>query len=379
MSMWVPGRFVACVLSVVLAVSEGAHARTPSSSGDPAAGLRAALRAKDIAGVLALLRDPLQHRGIWFADEVCAKQFGAPGRVSGADLVVFARCLVQLELQATSRQIDVPDHAMLTYEPGIELEVAFDHGRVSELGFLYDAEWHHDRPMLTVQAFEALRRTGSPDIDAAVDQDLGPLEKLQVVPMRVWVMVCVDGMGRIDDVVMVKRHAPYQHAEAVSRVFGKAVGATWAFRPFEPRGRVTPACSLMLLSYPAASGSPAERLPAPDVETGPRPPLAPDPLAGLRISSKSSIYPEDITIAQMQHLVTSSVTSSFQLCLDANGAVTGVVMLESSGFPRYDAKVQREMRGWRFEPYRVRGRPVATCAPFANLYDPPLRVQSSSY
>lgn len=377
MCMWAPGRFVACVLGVVLAVSGSAQARSPASSGDPAAGLRAALRAKDTAGVLALLRDPLQHHGVWFADEVCAKQFGGPGRVSGADLVVFARCLVHLELQATSRRIDVPDHAMLAYEPGIELEVAFDHGRVSELGSGYDAKWHHDRPMLTVQAFEALRRTGSPDIDAAMNRAVGPLEELRVVPMRVWMMACIDGTGRIDGVATVKRDAPYQHAGAVSRVFGDAV-ARWTFRPFELRGRATPVCSLMLLSYPAASGSPAERLPGPEVETGPRPPLAPDRLAGLRISGKSGIYPEDITVAQMQRLVAGSITSSFQLCLDASGAVTGVVMLESSGFPRYDARVQREMQGWRFEPYRVRGRPVATCAPFANLYDPPLAVHSSS-
>jgi TonB family protein len=235
--------------------------------------------------------------------------------------------------------------------------------------------------MLTVQAFEAVRRPGSPDIDAAVSQRLGwELEKLQVVPMRAWVMVCIDGTGALAAVAPVKRYAPYEHAVAVSNAFVDVVGHTWTFRPVELNGRVTPACSLVLLSYPVTSGLPVPPLPAPPlpgpgVETPPAE-LLPDALAGIRISSERSIPPDDVTITQMRRMGSGPVTSSFQLCLNARGAVTGIVMLESSGFPRYDAKVQREMQQWRFKPYRFRGRPAAICAPFAFRYDPPPERQS---
>lgn len=380
MSMWVPGRFVACVLGVVLVVSGSAHARTPSTSGDPAAMLRAALRAKDVTGVVKLLHDPVHHRGIWFADEACANQFGAPRRISGADLVAFAQCLVQLELQETSRRIDARDYAMLTYEPGIELDVAFEHGLVTELGFAYDAAWRHG-PLLTVQAFEALRRPGSPNIDAAVSERLGwRLGELPVVPMRAWAMVCIDGTGALTAAMPVKRYAPYEHAVAVSNALADAVGRTWKFRPFELYGKATPACALMVLSSPTASGSPVEPLPAPPlpapgVETPP-PELPPEALAGLRTSGESVIQPDDVTSTQMRRAGSGLVTSSFRLCLDASGAVARIVMLESSGFPRYDDKVQRQMHQWRFEPYRVRGKPVATCASFVFRYDPPPERQS---
>jgi len=160
-------------VTLALAVPGAAHARKVYRTRSPpavdvGAELGAAIRAKDAAGVAKLLSDPLSNYGVWFADPACAKQFGAPGVVVGPELAAFARCLVQLKLQAATRQPDSSDNGILTYEPGIELELAHADGRVRWIGFQYQTELDRGRPTLTVQALEALRKEGSPNVDAVV-------------------------------------------------------------------------------------------------------------------------------------------------------------------------------------------------------------------
>ncbi len=115
------------VVSLVIAGAGAASARQayrppppPPPTVDVSAEPGAAIRARSAPRVAKLLADPLRNYGIWFADPACAKQFGAPGVVTGADLQAFARCLAQLKLQATTRQPGASDNGILTYEPGIE-------------------------------------------------------------------------------------------------------------------------------------------------------------------------------------------------------------------------------------------------------------------
>ena len=253
-------------LSLVLAASGAADARRiyrppPPPVVDVGAELGAAIRAKDTAGVAKLLSDPLSNYGVWFADAACAKQFGAPGVVVGPELLAFARCLVQLKLQATTRQPGSTDNGILTYEPGIELELAHADGRVRWIGFQYQTEPDRGRPTLTVQAFEALRKEGSANLDATVRDRLEPvLERARTSSVSAWVKVCLDDKGAVDRVATRQSSAPAGFASSVTNVFEAAVRA-WKFRPFEQRGKPMAVCSMTLLTYPMARAPLVEMLP----------------------------------------------------------------------------------------------------------------------
>ena len=61
---------------------------------DPIRGkLRDALGRKDVAGVVAVMADPIDTRGLWFADPAC-RQFNAPGRVAGDDRKKLVACVM---------------------------------------------------------------------------------------------------------------------------------------------------------------------------------------------------------------------------------------------------------------------------------------------
>jgi TonB family protein len=51
-----------------------------------------------------------------------------------------------------------------------------------------------------------------------------------------------------------------------------------------------------------------------------------------------------------------------RFCVDANGRVDAVSIVESSGDPEVDRVLAATVRGWRFAPMRVDGRPRKTCS-----------------
>lgn len=83
-----------------------------------------------------------------------------------------------------------------------------------------------------------------------------------------------------------------------------------------------------------------------------------------RVAGSIAVVPDDADQAAMN--VSSRqrdkrVRSTFQVCIDPHGAVTGATMMESTGYPRYDARIARALAGWRYTPVEVDGRAITVC------------------
>ncbi len=391
--------------------------RPPPPPVDVGAELGAAIRARSAPRVAKLLAGSVKNYGIWFADAACAKQFGAPGVVTGPDLQAFARCLAQLKLLATTRQPGATDNAILTYDPGVELELFHTGGRVQWIGFQYQTAADRGRPTLTVQAFEALRKAGKSNLDDLVSTRLDPvLERAKVDSVSAWIKLCLDDEGALDHVLVRNTDAPPGQGGKVSTAFEVAIQRHWRFRPFASRGKAMAVCTMALLTYPASRAPLVETLPpalqpsfslGPDAKAGddeegeeggvegdvdgevggvvggvvggppppPPPPPGPTPqvipptlLEGSRISGNKNIVPDAATKAAITRSGKDKLVGSYKLCVSEQGTVTAVVMLKSTGFADYDTKIVREMNQWAYKPYVVNGKAVPVCTAVTFIY-----------
>lgn len=323
----------------------------------------AAVRARDAGAVQQLLAEVVMHDPLWFPDAACAKQFGTKGTIEKGKVRALARCLAKLRPIATTRRSALSTGAILTFDPGIEIEVVFKEERIQWLG----------APRLTAQALEALRTGGSTQLDAALEG------KLATAPASAWIEVCLDKTG-----AATKRVVDVTPGGATSDIFVAAV-ADWSFKPFR-----APICALSLVSYPASSGPATETLPP---SSPPVPNVAvadvlseltfdditfvgvtqqnvpPTLLERNRVAGVAKIEPDAPTkaaIAKSKAVVTASV----KLCIDTNGAPTTLLLLKSSGYPAYDRKLTTEMRGWRYKPYLVNGVATDVCTAVTFIHRP---------
>ena len=62
------------------------------------------------------------------------------------------------------------------------------------------------------------------------------------------------------------------------------------------------------------------------------------------------------------------LAGAFKLGLTDNGGIASVHQLKSTGFSAYDAKIQREMRTWRYRPFVVNGKAVPVCTSVTFIY-----------
>jgi hypothetical protein len=382
----------------------------PAPAVDVGAELGAAIRGKNAARVTKLLGDSVQNYGIWFADAACAKQFGTPGVVTSKDVPAFARCLTQLKLLAQTRQPGSADSALLTYDPGIELEVSHSGGRVRWIGFQYQTAGDRGRPTLTAQAFEALRKAGKTNLDDTVSARLDPvLERGKVASVSSWVKICIDDQGTVDHVNVRQSDAPSGEASKVSSAFEFAL-RSWRFKPFELRKKAIPVCSMALLTYPASRAPLVETLPPAlqptfsltkgaaadgdddDEEEGddeegveggvaggtPSGPPAGSPqsipptmLESNRLTGNKNIQPDAATQAAIAKSGKDTVVGSHKLCIDDQGAVSAVNLLKSTGFSDYDTKLAREMKKWTYKPYTINGKAAPVCTAVTFIYTLP--------
>ena len=363
-------------LLALAALALPAHAEVVVLSEAPAAeaergiaDLVTAIKAHDARAIEKLLAPSMANAGVWFPDAACTKQFQAPGTLGAKELKQLAKCLARLTPQMSTRRSSARDGAVLTYAPGFEVELAFRAGRVRWIGTSQQAARGAIVPMLTAQAFEALRTGGSTLID---DKLRGALPA--TTPTSVWIETCLDVRG------VVSRAA---YHGAASTTIGEAfLAATkdWTFKPFEHAGRTMAVCSLSLVTYPAAQAPTTETLPpsaalpyakAPEnlemasttVPEGPPPKTVPvSRLEKLRLAGSAYIDPDPETRADMVAAGKLSVTARIRYCIDTSGDVSKITMVKRSGFKAYDHKLVLAIGRWRFRPYMVNNVVVDICA-----------------
>jgi periplasmic protein TonB len=110
--------------------------------------------------------------------------------------------------------------------------------------------------------------------------------------------------------------------------------------------------------------------PPPPPPPPPAPPavVAPTALEQMRVAGEKLIVPDDVTKTEISRSGKSKLVTTYKICINVNGDVSQVNMLKSSGFPSYDSKIQREMRGWKYRPFSVDGQAKPVCTSVTFIY-----------
>jgi len=88
-----------------------------------------------------------------------------------------------------------------------------------------------------------------------------------------------------------------------------------------------------------------------------------------RIAGERSIAPDQVTMGAIGRSGSDSLVSSYKVCVTAQGTVSAVTQLKSSGFPGYDEKIQSTIRrDWRYRPFVRNGKATAVCTAFRFVY-----------
>jgi hypothetical protein len=316
-------------------------------------------RATTAAELRPMLQAPLGYGGLWFSDPACT-EFAGAGTIEAARLDAFAGCLASLHLQPSDRKDPLPDVVVLQYAPGFEVEAQLDDsGKLRWIGYANRHDVHDALPSVTPEALEGLRIAGQrlPALDAAAR---GRLAAEQAQTHRdfsvAWMKVCIDADGNVTGA-----HAREVTSPIAADVFGAAVQA-WKFRPFTVAGHAIPVCSTVLLTESSTMlhDEYVQWLPYP----------IPAELADLvvwsgvlnRTAGATDITPDEQDRRELAHRGEHQVVVSYDYCIDATGAVSGVHALRSSGLARYDAQIGDAITKWRFDPFVIDGKALPVCA-----------------
>ncbi|MDX2091658.1 MAG: hypothetical protein SFX73_27605 [Kofleriaceae bacterium] len=346
-----------------------------------AAELAADIRARNVPAITKRLAAPFTAGPLWFPDAACTRRFGAGGLVTTKDAPELARCLAKLDLQLSTRTSSLRDGAVLTAKPGFEIEIAFltaTSSQVRWLGSPVHEPTDVARPMLTAQAFEALRTHGTTQLDAVVGTDLDS-ERGSLRSVSAWVRVCLDTAGKHTATLVSSSSA------RTGEVFLRAIG-DWQFQPFKFRATPVEACALTLLTYPSANAAASEVLPSSltvpsppvaqetldfdevDLWGAPPPPPPPPPsassitartLESLRRRGSSLIKPSG---SALREIGTRKTSATAKVCIDRAGTVSSVTLLRRSTSRAWDQQIENTSRSWIFRPYTVNGSAQAACA-----------------
>jgi TonB family protein len=313
----------------------------------------------DVATVRKMMGPHVMLGGLWFPDATCQKEFASPGEIGGGRLDELARCLTTVKLAVSPRKDSLADVAVLTYEPGFEVEARFidkvDGPRLSWIGYEARKDIVDALPTISPEALEALRTGGQRD-PAVTGLDGAPGDEHPYA----WVKTCIDTEGKVTG-THVREASSLRAARAFS-----AASADWTFRPFAPWGQPLPVCALVLVAKPLAEALVHARIPFPARTPDNRVMIAPTVLH--RLAGQTLVVPDDETKTRIQKAGVSRVIGTFQFCVDEVGRVTDLSMLRSTGFPRYDGTILRAISQWAYAPYLDEGKPVAVCTAVTFIY-----------
>lgn len=88
----------------------------------------------------------------------------------------------------------------------------------------------------------------------------------------------------------------------------------------------------------------------------------------VRLEGERRIAPSELTRAQLGRAGRSSTVGIFDVCVERNGSVSEVRVVRSTAFAAYDAKIQREIRSWKYQPVLLDGQPAAGCTTVTLVY-----------
>jgi hypothetical protein len=306
----------------------------------------------DAAAIEAMLDEPFQLGGVWFEEPSC-REFGRPARVLHDKFPALAKCLATLRLHPGGRNPAWSTGTLVTYGPGIELELRFfifeSSTWLTSIGPIAHREGDDSIPTISPALFDSLRTTREAPTNTA--DRLRP-EMTGHDYVFAWLKVCLDASG---NAAVESRDATSQ---VVSDVFSD-VAKAWKFNPLVLGGEPSPACSFVRLVYPAGKGPSAEDIPIPR-----RPSwlVAPKVLDAQREGGPAGIVPDDVDWVRFYRAGGRQASGAFKYCIDDTGKTELVNVLRSTGIPNYDRKIVRTMATWKYTPFKVDGVPKPICS-----------------
>ncbi len=318
-----------------------------------------ATKSGDARAIEALFDDPLVFGGMWFEDTTCRRQLAAAGTVVAAGLPALARCLATIQLERSTRTSPVPDIAVLTYGPGIEIEVRFRRARGVKIQWIGYVSRRHARdalPTVTQGSLEALRAEPlATSVTEPIKQQLD-VELARLAPTKVlaWLKVCLDSRGAVTGVYpRMTTSAPVQAAfETAAR--------TWKFQPVMLGGQPSPVCSLMHVDYPAGStDSVLFPVPVPDEYADAV--VVPRSVLGRPIGGLRGIRPDGRVRDRLNQLPNSPVVGIYLVCVEGTGKTVMAWIARSIGVAEFDQALRAMLLGWRYKPFASPGQPTISC------------------
>jgi hypothetical protein len=335
--------------------------------------LAQASKARDVARVRGMLGKSVTVGGLWFSDLTCMRQFSFPGEVTGPKLDELARCLAALELKKSARGDKLPDVVVLTYGNGIELEARFVETSVGPwlawIGYSARRDLQDALPTIGGDTLEALRLEGDPQAPLAGPGTFNDLEAK--FGAYAWLKVCIDATGAVTGAHVREASSP-----RAARAFSAAT-QTWKFKPYTLGSQPAPVCSMVAMTYPVKKLK-REMLPLPAPSSDVKAINVPSPALGERVSGSSFVAPDDEDKYRVLQAGVMKLVSAFHFCIDERGSVSRIVMLRTSGLPKYDQKIMTTIGSWRYKPFLDEGQPVPVCSSVHFIYsyrDSPVRVQ----
>jgi hypothetical protein len=296
-----------------------------------------------------MLDGKLAYGGMWFADTECRRILPGPGTIKGPNTRAFAECLASVTLSVGQRKSPILDVAVLTYEPGIEIEVLLGGTRerptIRWIGYLspHDGEPH---PTISPDVLEMYRTAGSRDF--ASDHPT-------------WIKLCTDVEGNVASHRVISTRSYEAQVAAVRHV------AQWKFRPVFLDGVTSPICSVVLVGKPGTDGPSRLPFPTPPDYDGVTLVVPPNTLVAR--SMDKLITPDDAGKTALMEAGVHRLVASIQYCVDQTGRVDRVWMLKASKLASWNHEILRRAATWTFEPPVADKTPVRACSIATFIYN----------
>lgn len=139
--------------------------------------------------------------------------------------------------------------------------------------------------------------------------------------------------------------------------------------PSEPAPPLTPP-----RNAPSDESRPGGTAPRPALVRGAPSPATPPQIvppsvfAANQLSGDKNIFPDDETKVAIMRAGTAQLLIPVKVCVDRVGKVATTTVLKSSGFPAYDDKLVRGIRGWTYTPFTIDGAVVPVCSIVQFMY-----------
>lgn len=96
--------------------------------------------------------------------------------------------------------------------------------------------------------------------------------------------------------------------------------------------------------------------------------VSPEAFDARRVSGNALIVPDDDVLEAFARTGRTRLITTIKLCMDSDGNVTRWHVLKSSGYASYDAKLLREIAGWKYTPFVADGVRQHACTVTTFLY-----------